>query len=323
MTDLTQIEESAALWLLRSEDPEWSAADQVQLDQWLAEADLHKAAFWRLRHGWREADRIASTGVRPSPATWRRRPSDQWIKIFAAAASLLLVFGMFGVQVSDLVFGPPSNAFTTEFSTKVGGHKVVSLPDGSRVELNTDTKVVASLDQDNRQVWLKSGEAFFDVAKNGRPFVVHAGPRTITVLGTKFSVRRDGPKVTVSVQEGRVRVQDQATNAAVRSTIISAGDIAIAAGPATLVAANAPDRVQEHLAWRNGMLFFDGTTLADAAYEFNRYNEKQIVIRDPEIAQTRIGGSFQAKNVDSFVRLLEEAYHLKVAAGPEKISISS
>jgi transmembrane sensor len=37
---------------------------------------------------------------------------------------------------------------------------------------------------------------------------VHAGKRTITVLGTKFSVRREKDRVTVNVVEGRVRVDD-------------------------------------------------------------------------------------------------------------------
>jgi len=53
------IEEQAALWVMRREEPGWSSFDEAALDDWLDQSDLHKAAFWRLEHGWRRADRIA------------------------------------------------------------------------------------------------------------------------------------------------------------------------------------------------------------------------------------------------------------------------
>ena len=53
-----EIEQQAALWLVRREEPEWTAADEAMLAAWLEESMAHKAAFWRLEFGWREADRI-------------------------------------------------------------------------------------------------------------------------------------------------------------------------------------------------------------------------------------------------------------------------
>jgi transmembrane sensor len=132
------------------------------------------------------------------------------------------------------------------------------------------------------------------------------------VLGTKFSVRRDGDRVSVSVLEGRVRVEQVGGAQPGRSATVTGGDVVVAEGPSTLVAANAGERVQRDLAWRQGMLSFDQATLAEAAAEFNRYNQRQLVIDDPETAAIRIGGTFQASNIDAFVRLLREAYGLRI-----------
>lgn len=97
---------------------------------------------------------------------------------------------------------------------------------------------------------------------------------------------------------------------------------ALARGPATLIAMNAAARVKSQLAWREGMLTFDQTTVAEAAEEFNRYNKMQVVILDPEAAATRIGGTFQARNVEAFVRLLQDAYGLRVEVQPDRVRVT-
>jgi transmembrane sensor len=313
------VEERAAGWLLRREEPDWSPGDQAALDAWLDESLAHKAAYWRLEHGWRQADRIGALGELPrlqARAGWLGR---YWRPI-AIAASLLLTIGLGATYlISNVIVRDGLEATATQsYATPVGGRRLISLPDGSRVELNTATIVRSGVTPESREFWLDRGEAYFEVAHAAdHPFVVHAGPRTITVLGTKFSVRRDGNRVSVSVVEGRVRV-DQAGDAtqgggqAAPSTTITGGDVALADGASTLVTANAADRVEHALSWRRGMLTFDQTTLGDAAAEFNRYNRQQIIIADPGAAGIRIGGTFQAANVDAFARLLREAYGLRV-----------
>ena len=75
MTPARDIEDRAARWLIRSEDPEWSSADQGELEAWLEESMAHKAAYWRLEHGWREADR-KSTRLNSSHIQKSRMPSS-------------------------------------------------------------------------------------------------------------------------------------------------------------------------------------------------------------------------------------------------------
>lgn len=322
MSPAAEIEDRAAQWLMRREEAGWSEVEQAELDAWLEASMAHKAAYWRLEHHWRKADKLRALGGGTIHALEPRRERPRRVWWTAIAASLLAVAGA-GAAIYGVGPEKPQAIADARFTTPVGGHRIVPLSDGSRIEMNTATLVRTAMTGENREVWLDKGEAYFEVAhREGQPFIVHAGSRTVTVLGTKFSVRRDGEKVTVSVLEGRVRVDD-ASAQTVPAAIMKAGDIAIARGPSTLLAARSEERVESALAWRNGMLTFDQSTLAEAATEFNRYSQKRIEIADPEAANIRIGGTFRASGMDDFVALLRDAYGLKVEADAAVIRISS
>lgn len=321
MSERAAIEDQAAEWLARSEAPGWSDADATALQAWLAESTHHKAAYWRLEAAWRAADRIGSLGLAPAPP---RLPARRRWQPIALAASIALIVSIGGLLIGKHRLAEQPAASEQLFATHVGGHRKVGLADGSRIELNTRTRLRTIVSDTRRDVWLDAGEAFFEVAhKDGEPFVVHAGPKTVTVLGTKFSVRRDGDTVTVSVLEGRVRVADAAPQPDPRSAVITKGDVAISTGSSTLLKTRSDERVEAVLAWRAGMLSFDDTRLEDVAREFNRYNTRPLVITDAETREFRVGGSFQAENVEAFAKLLRDSYGLKVEMTPEAIRVGS
>ena len=316
------IEDQALDWLIRRDGPDWNEEAQAEFDAWLEESMAHKAAFWRADHGWREADRIRSLGFDNDDGPVEEKRERKWWPA-AIAASLLAIVTIGGISVAPSFFNEPApQVQQARYDTPVGGRRIVPLADGSKVELNTRTVVRAAVDEDRREVWLDFGEAFFDVAhRKGEPFIVHAGPQTITVLGTKFSVRRDRDRVTVNVLEGRVRVDDKGNEA--HAAIITAGATAISRGPSTLITAKSEERVESALAWRDGMLSFDQAPLSEVALEFNRYNSMQLIIADPAASRIPIGGSFKASNIDSFVRLLRDAYGLNIEQDRNTVRISS
>lgn len=316
----------AARWVLAQEEESWSEADQAEFEDWLAESDGNRTAYLRLRHSWREADRISALSRSHPESVERReyRPSSRWYVPAALAASIVLAFGGTYLYRPEMLQPATQQIVGDSYATRVGSRKIIALSDGSKVELNTASKVRTAVLPKSREVWLDQGEAFFEVAhKDRQPFIVHAGNRQITVLGTKFSVRRDGDKVTVSVLEGRVQVDEIEQGEAVRSSVIGGGDIAIARGPATLVASRSEQKVKDALSWRQGMLTFDDSNLGEIAAEFNRYNVKKLVIAAPQAATLRIGGMFPSNDPDAFVRLLRDAYGLKVAETPTEVRISN
>jgi transmembrane sensor len=331
MSRVREAQDSAAQWIVARGEPGWGERDEAALNAWLDESDLNRIAWLRLDEGWRQADRMAAlgTGVAPpadfesveTAATSYRDHRRHWWFPGAIAASLAAVVGL-GWFITFGSDTRPTAIATTGYETPVGGHRLVGLSDGSVVELNTASSVRAAVGGGRREVWLDHGEAFFDIAHDAsHPFVVHAGSRGITVLGTKFSVRREGEMVVVSVLEGRVRV-DEVGNGSARSTTITGGDIAVAKGPATLVTSKSEERVEGALAWREGVLAFDQTRLADVATEFNRYNRKRLVVTGKDAAEMRISGTFPATRPRAFVGLLHNAYDLKVTEAEDAITIS-
>ncbi len=216
------IEDRAARWLIRREEPKWSSEDQARLDAWLEESMAHKAAYWRLEHGWREADRIGALGS--AARAEQDAVAFPICKVVEAHRNCCLA-SRGGWCRRRRVPGDPFKGRDCDDAvrhTPLVSKRSSPLPTAGSVELNTATVMRVAVTDKSRQVWLDKGEAYFEVAHiASRPFVVHAGNKNVTVLGTKFSVRRDDDKVTVSVVQGRVRVEDAALNQASRSSVIT------------------------------------------------------------------------------------------------------
>src|SRR6202034_3836256 len=117
--------------------------------------------------------------------------------------------------------------------TAAGQHRDVTLADGSIVSLNTNTIVETDLSRKLRQIYLRKGEAHFQVAHDrSRPFLVHAGDAVVRAVGTEFEVRlREDKHVEVLVNEGRVEVQAAPIAAANPSEPVRAATVrALSAG---------------------------------------------------------------------------------------------
>jgi transmembrane sensor len=238
---------------------------------------------------------------------------------FLAAAAILLL--SVSVAASYLFLFPHGDRYTTP----VGGLSSVPMADGSLVTLNTDSQIRVALTETERRVELRRGEAFFEVSKDPhRPFVVRAGTKRVIAVGTQFSVRRDGEDIEVIVTEGKVRVQDSAPRPGSRQdgsadVFLTAGSIARAGEAGVLVLRKTLPEAEEQLSWRTGVLLFRNQNLADAIAEFNRYNVRKIVIRDPTVAALKIEGNFRATNVEAFVRLLESGFPVRAQDEADRI----
>jgi transmembrane sensor len=212
--------------------------------------------------------------------------------------------------------------------------------DGSHVTLNTDSTIKVAFDEHERRIELERGEAFFEVAKDkSRPFVVNVGGKRIIAVGTQFSVRREGDEIQIIVTEGTVRyegvsrtgpvVEEQTSNSEGSKELIARKQILLPAGTMArtdqgnvlLTKASIP-MVEQNLTWRSGLLSFQETRLSDAVKEFNRYNTRKIVIRDPQIAGIKIGGIFGANAIDPFVHLLESGFAINATEQGDEIVLS-
>jgi transmembrane sensor len=309
------IEAQAAHWLTRRDGEDWSDALQAELDAWIGAAVSHRVAWLRLSCAWQRADRLAAVAPAPMQAQAQRLPPA--VTRWRIAAGVLLACGV-GWFAAALMPPPWQEPPAQRYATAVGESKTALLADGTRLTLNTGTGLRARIGGSKREVWLDKGEAFFDVAPDkAHPFIVDAGRSRITVVGTRFSVRREGQAVTVLVAEGKVRV-DQGES---RLTLVR-NDSAQATEGRLVMSTRTPAQLNNLLGWREGRLVLDDLTLGQAAAEFNRYNRRQLVIEDAAVARMAIGGSFAPTNVEGFARLLQQGFGLRVRSGPDQILIS-
>jgi transmembrane sensor len=200
-------------------------------------------------------------------------------------------------------------------STEIGEQRVLNLEDGTRVELNTDSRIDIRYDRNTRTVILNSGEAYFQVAREQRPFIVIAGERKILALGTAFTVRRDettDDPITVTLIEGRVAV------APVDATSTPGADVKVLnPGERLRVRKHArptleTTSIDKATGWMRGQLIFDHTPLREAAAEFSRYNKIKIKVASARAADLPIGGIFRIGDLQSFARAVAASYDLRV-----------
>jgi hypothetical protein len=88
-------------------------------------------------------------------------------------------------------------------------------------------------------------------------------------------------------------------NAAVLAPAAPGGEPAGAVTPVRLDA----DEVARRLAWQDGLLAFNGESLAQAAGEFARYSSTRIVIDDPALADEPLTGLYASSDPEGFARL--------------------
>src|SRR6185437_15300097 len=112
--------------------------------------------------------------------------------------------------------------------------------------------------------------------------------------------------------QGKVRFEAPDAQAPMQTAVLTPGDVATATAGSMLLTKRSKQVLTNELGWRRGVLVFRYTPLAEAAAEFNRYNETKIVVADPAAAQLKIYGTFRANHVEDFTTLAEMVLGLHI-----------
>jgi len=323
----TEIEEEAAQWTWRLDDEAFSAADQQAFEAWLHQDARHRRVFeemskvWSALDGLAEAKRSEKIAAFASAPPLARGAMPRWWMSVAAAVLVLVAAGFWWLRQGNEI---------QTLATAVGQQRNVTLVDGSIVTLNTNTIIETDLSRSLRQIYLRKGEAHFQVAHDrSRPFLVHAGDAVVRAVGTEFEVRlRPDQHVDIMVNEGRVEVQPStpagappaaglASQSATRA--LAAGEQLSTASTGYAVQRVSPAQLSSEMAWREGAIIFDGQPLAQAIAEIERYTEARIVVTDPGVAALRVGGRFRTDDVQGFFQGLEAALPVSVRRTPDGV----
>jgi len=319
-----EIDEEAATWIWRMEAGPAGGADAEGFEAWLRQDPRHRRAVEELSKVWEALDGLpdprrneplpALTEAPATQITRSRRP------LWVAAAAVLVA------TVSGVIWWTERSE-TQVLATAVGQHRTVTLADGSIVTLNTNSIVETNFGRQARDIYLRKGEAHFEVAHDRlRPFLVHAGDAVVRAVGTEFEVRvRADQHVDVLVNEGRVEVQPEiaevpAPDAALRAQPVALAKVkAVSAGEELSTATNnyaivpvSAEQLSSDLAWREGAVVFDSAPLSQAVTEIQRYTDARIAISDPAIASLPVGGRFKTDDLQGFLDGLEEALPITI-----------
>jgi transmembrane sensor len=309
---------AAAEWLVaRQMAEDWTAEQQAALNDWLARSAANRIAYWRFDAAWGQAQRLSilRRPMRPPPRS-QKKSIGFWLPRIVAAMVMVGALGTFAVQYAT------RSDFQT-YRTPVGGRMTIGLEDGSKIELNTATVLRVSNHSGQRQAVLEHGEAYFQIVHDpAHPFVLTAGAQRITDLGTAFSVRKQNGDVSVTLFEGRARLETIDKQGETKPTVLKPGDIAIATPKSVKTTKEPLTRLRDGLAWRRGMIEFKRATLAEAARQFNRYNHTKIIIEDPQVAALTIHGTFPENDVWAFADAAKAYFNLHAERHGDTIVIT-
>lgn len=330
--DLDQAEREASEWIARFQSDDVSDDDRARFENWKKAHPQHARAYEAVAQTWAELAkdaplvRAVSYGEAmnaASKASGRRRG-------WAVAASVMLI------AVVGLVAGTywRQHKAATLFQTAIGEHAAISLPDGSSVDLNSNSLARIDYTPQARVVFLERGEAYFKVAHDTqRPFWVVAGRSWVRAVGTAFNVYLHASKVEVTVSEGTVKVASQRSNdetpsdrvlGATTVSVLNAGEQVEVGEPAAVIRNLQPEQLKRSVAWRGGTVNFENQPLGEVVDEMRRYTTMSIEVIDPNVRQLVIGGTFRAnpEGAEALLKMLQDGFGLSVKRErPDRVRI--
>jgi transmembrane sensor len=310
--------EEALRWLVVLKDKAASDADRAAFEGWLRADPRHQAAWIQAQSVWMRVGKFgpafanrpaAASGWRPAaavppaaPTMWQAparpaRPRGRR-RFLLAAAAVAAVAAPAAVLLSrpDLL---------ADHSTAVGERRKVTLEDGSTVELAGSSSLSVDFSAEARRVVLHDGEAFFDVARGTRPFVVQAADGFSQALGTSFDVKRQGSEVTVAVVEHAVAVSSAGSR-----VVVEQGK-QIRYGARRLGKVGEADLAQVE-AWRRDRLIFHETPLSEVIADLERYRGGRIVMTDARMRDIPVTAVFDARQADAALDTIASALAIRL-----------
>lgn len=329
---MPSIDDMAAEWVARRSSG-LSPEDEQAFQAWYVADRRHQGAFLRAEAAWTLLDRaqVLAHGqpsaddldlalkAAEAPVLTDRPPSNRQKRTRRAVMGGAIAAAAAGAAVTTgYVLTRPSSLVTAR-----GELRNVPLADHSMAAINTDSRIDVDMSTTLRHVQLVKGEAWFEVTKNpDAPFVVSAGDVRVRAVGTAFSVRRRDTGADVLVTEGVVEawnVKDKT-----RRVSLTAGAAAfVPYAPADAQVFMHPQDVDRRLAWRTREIILQRDSLQSAVAEFNRYNDRQIVIADPALNRAQLVGGFAVDQPDIFARAVHATLNVPVTIEDQKITIGA
>jgi len=322
----SQLDAACSDWLAKVERG-LTAQETAAFQRWLAEDPEHERAFFKLAELWdgmNSLSRLADLFPEPILPQKPRRIAP----IAMAATILLLAAGTIWAwfvpdQGVDVESQSARVANESVFETAIGAQSIVTLPDGSVLTLNTDSRVRSDFNDSHRTLRLERGEMHVQVAHDPtRPFDVHVLGKVVRAVGTAFNVEiTDDQHIQLVVTQGKVLVgivnpkRDTSEDGRYLTpddalVAVIAGEQAVLGTDTDEITPIKPEEIEVTLSWRNGNLIFRGESLEEAIKEIERYTPVEFVFLDEDLKKVRVVGLFKAGDVEGLLTTLSTNFDI-------------
>lgn len=267
--------------------------------QYMAEEETAFELLNERIDAWNQQQNIEETEERSELPVRRRFAFVQWLA--AASVVLVLVAGMYAGR---------GYIFYQTIETAFGETRHLTLPDGSQVSLNAHSSLRFprfGFGPRSRVVWL-TGEAAFSVQHtptHQRFLVKTARGVQVEVLGTEFNVfdRPSGTKVVLS--KGAIQLNYTGAKKAVRGLRLKPGDAVNVDAKGNLTQMRI-DEPEVSSAWKEHRFNFNSTPVREIVELLHDNYNLRVVLKNQEIGERTVTGSFQADNSDEFLQVVAE-----------------
>lgn len=306
--DPDRLRDEAVRWQVRLRSGGCDNPERKAFDHWLRASPRHREAYDYAETQWRWMEGFKFRSFRARDEALRYRPPRRSLRKLAsvvAASSLLAALGLTAFT-PDGWYGVGATYLTAK-----GGRETVTLADGSRLELNTNTAAKVHINHWLRSVELVRGEAYFHVAHDeDKPFEVRAGAGLVRDLGTAFEVYVQPHRVLVAVDEGSVQVEARG------SRVLVAGQQLAYAHRGDFILDTGMD-LAALTAWRQGQIVVRDRSLNELLEEIDRYHDTRIRLSNPAQGRLKVSGTFPTGNLESILNTIVMTLPLRVSRSGE------
>ena len=282
-------------WYIRLHD---SGVSDTTLAEWRAWLDADPAHS----QAWRRIEQLQER-IGQAPSSYAAATIEQARGRRRSAVKMLVLLlgaGVVGWQ------GYRASPMSADYSTRVGERRQFTLADGSRVTLDTDTRIDVQFDDQQRLIILRHGEVLIETSKDARPLSVQSAEGRIRALGTRFTVRQNEGVTRVSVEAHAVQVYPRLASTEGRR--LEEGQMT--SFTATEIGPLQPSSAQVS-AWTRGLLVAIDWRLEDVLAELSRYRLGYLGCA-PEVAELRLSGTFLLDDSEDVLANLADALPVRV-----------
>lgn len=269
-----------------------TSQELMAFKEWLSHpATQHEVESWLAAH-WSVSSEIDSTALIENVFQQIQHYENEHhlksgfslsriLKVYQKVAAFLLIplIGL-GVLYWANQYNQSAGQFTETIAPR-GQKSQIVLTDGTKVWLNSDTKIKypGNFNKDQRDVYL-DGEAFFEVAKNEhQPFVVHTSDLRVKVMGTKFNIKAyaDENQVETSLFEGKINliINNSSAKNQIEKVVNPGQSFAYSKQDHQLAANKFPQ--DEIDGWKKNQLIFKDDTFSNLVRKVERWYDVKVV----------------------------------------------